>query len=266
VCAINITGAGGGTMMEGKAISKAVACVSLALCLLGFCAGGGLFSGNYKQIAPTKYPQTDRVFIFEYPHADINQVYESLFSDYLIIGKSSFISGHVKNYEQSSDLFSQASSVGSNIAIVAFYMKQRKVDTITDEDDSERVAVIEEYEYNVFYLRNVNKIVPVWDRNSKDYVKTGPNALEGVWYNEQYEMNVCQSGNNLVGCRGNGSENMAVPGRGNLVFLFDVNTKAGVFIKKNGTPMPGVYTINKFGHLSITLKYSNDIVSFARKK
>jgi len=47
----------------------------------------------YTQRAPSKYPVTNQVNVWDYGSADINKVYDLFFSDFLIIGKSSFNGG-----------------------------------------------------------------------------------------------------------------------------------------------------------------------------
>src|SRR5664279_4734444 len=56
--------------------------------LLGGCAFG--HQKFYQQSAPMQYPPTQSVSVFAYGNADIDQLYNVLFSDYLIVGRSSF--------------------------------------------------------------------------------------------------------------------------------------------------------------------------------
>ena len=60
----------------------------LLLLLLGGCAQG--HKQFYRQVAPKKYPPTSDVMIFRYRNVEIEEIYNLLFSDLLIIGKSSF--------------------------------------------------------------------------------------------------------------------------------------------------------------------------------
>jgi hypothetical protein len=64
----------------------------------------------YNQVAPIKYPPTSNVMIFEYSNVDLEEIYELLFSDFLVIGKSGFNGP----YEPPTQSRSYAKSIGAD--------------------------------------------------------------------------------------------------------------------------------------------------------
>ena len=69
-------------------MKRALIIIFLALLTQG-CDSLG-HSKFYAQVAPTKYPRTKKVLVFEYRNVNLSEIYELLFSDFLIIGSSSF--------------------------------------------------------------------------------------------------------------------------------------------------------------------------------
>ena len=79
--------------------------------LLSGCAQLG-HKEFYSQIAPSKYPPTSKVMVFEYSNVDLDEIYQLLFSDFLIVGKSSF-NGPYENPAQSVSRITKETTIQS---------------------------------------------------------------------------------------------------------------------------------------------------------
>jgi len=188
----------------------------LLLLLLGGCAQG--HKQFYRQVAPKKYPPTSDVMIFRYGDVEIEEIYNLLFSDLLIIGKSSFNGA----YQNPDGVRSYAKSIGSDVLITACQFQAKRtafvnIETQTDirgHDESgsfygtattygtETITVpirVNRYDQEGLYLRNLAGANLLWERSEEQYEDTDPNVLSGLWENEHYSIKIFQSGSQIVG-------------------------------------------------------------------
>jgi hypothetical protein len=76
----------------------------------------------YSQRAPMKFTPTSNVSIFEYSNVEIEEIYNLLFSDFLVIGESAFIGA----YEPPSRSASYARSLGADVFITTSQFSDTK--------------------------------------------------------------------------------------------------------------------------------------------
>ena len=88
--------------------------VSLVAFLMFGCASSG-HKEFYTQVTPVKYPPNAGVMVFEYQNVNLKEVYELLFSDFLIIGHSSFNGP----YEPPAEALAYAESIGADIFLAS---------------------------------------------------------------------------------------------------------------------------------------------------
>ncbi|OHB57670.1 MAG: hypothetical protein A2173_04620 [Planctomycetes bacterium RBG_13_44_8b] len=242
----------------------------------------------YEQIAPTKYTETQKVMIFEYANVNLRGVYDLLFNDFLIIGKSRFNG----SYEDPKRSIGYAQSIGADVFITTAQFRETRTSFINLNTPTISTTAIsgyigsgpfygtattygtttitvpirvDRYDQDGLYLKNVNNIVPLWERKLSDYKETEENELSGVWYNENYEINIYQSGKQMVAFLNSEPKDRAMWKINEFKMIFDQESGIGVYLMENKTPMPAIIMLNKFGHLEVDLFTQNLTSSFARK-
>ena len=241
----------------------------------------------YNQVAPMKYTPTDKVWIFEYSNVDLDEVYNLLFSDFLIIGKSSF-NGPYENSEQAK---SYAKSIGADVFLTNSQFKETRTSfmplttpTTTTTNISgfgsggsfsgtatsfgtQTTTIpirVNRYDQDGIYLKNVNHFLPLWERTISNYKETKKNPLSGTWQNERYKIKIYQSGEQLVGFVAEVINGDRFWSLNQLKMIFGTNSNVGVYLMGNKAPVPSGFVINKFGHLEVKLFDNFDTFSFAR--
>lgn len=265
---------------------KRVFIVTFAALLVQGCMGIG-HKDFYTQVAPIKYPPTEKTMVFEYANVNLKEIYDLLFSDFLIIGRSSFND----SYENPTQSIPFAKSIGTDIFLATSQFKETRISfmnlttassstthisgnsstgsfqgtAITYDTRTTIVPVtVNQYDQDGLFLRNVNSVVPLWERTEVQYIKTEPSDLEGIWFNENYKLNLYRSGQQLVAFLVNEPKNRDILGKGRLKLIYGVDSGVGVYLMGNKTPMPARFKLNKFGHLEVTLVMSQEMFSFAR--
>ncbi|MBI5890675.1 MAG: hypothetical protein HZB47_08360 [Nitrosomonadales bacterium] len=243
---------------------------------------------SYRQVAPTKYPQTAKVMVFEYRNVNIREIYELLYSDYLVVGRSEF-SGAYENPARSVEF---AKSIGAEIFIAASQFKDTQVSfvqSITPYSDTTFISGytgtgsfygtatsygtrttmipvhIDRYDQSGLYLRNVDHVLPLWKRKIADYKETGAAPLSGTWYNENYELKLYKSGTQMVAFFRQSPGNRDAGQPDEIKMLFNPDTGVGIYLMMDRTPQPARIGLNKFGFLEVDLVSQNDTYSFARR-
>lgn len=270
---------------EAPLTTRDIIAVSSALILLS-CASPG-HRQFYSQSAPTKYPPTSRLRIFEYQNVDLQEVYELLFADFLVIGRSSF-DGPYENPEKSASF---AKSIGTDVFISTSQFKETRTSFVTVSIPTASTTYVSgysgsgsfygtattygtqqttvpiqvnRYDQNGYFLRNVNNVVPLWERSVEQYEKTGQSELGGKWFNENYQVDSFVSGEQLVAFIANDRWDRPGWAPGQLKFIYGVNSGSGVYLMGNKAPMPATFKVNRFGHLEVSLIGGGETFSFAR--
>ena len=256
--------------------------------LLQGCAGLG-HKDFYTQVAPSKYPVTEKVMVFEYANVNLKEIYGLLFSDFLVIGRSGFNGG----YEKPTQATSFAKSIGADVFLSSSQFKETRMSFMNLSTPTTNTTYVsgysgtgsfygtattygtntttipirvDRYDQDGVYLRNVSNIVPLWDRTEEQYKKTAPTAMDGAWFNENYRLNVYRSGEQLVAFVAEdpkGKERSSWH-QGQMKFIYGVDSGVGIYLMGNKTPMPAKFNLNKFGHLEVKLITSEESFSFAR--
>ena len=185
-----------------------------AAALVVFLTQGCGTSGHkefYTQVAPSKYPPTEKVLVFEYVDVNLKEIYDLLFSDFLVIGRSDFNGP----YEPPLESMSYAKSIGANVLLSTsqFLNTQTSFINLSTPTSSTTYVngysgsgsfygtattygtrtraipiTVDRYDQAGLFLRNVNNVVPLWERTNAQYEKTNQSELEGVWFNEKYNL------------------------------------------------------------------------------
>ena len=251
--------------------------------LLSGCATSG-HQQFYNQQAPLKYPQTQDVYVFEYSNLNLTDIQKILFNEYLVIGKSGFEGP----YEDPLSAEDYAKSIGADILITNTQFKEKRTSMIPMSTPTTSTTyvnsglnsftmtsygtqttmmpiTVHRYDQDGIFLKNINNIVPVWEKKKKDYIKTNKNELEGLWENESYVFNVYQSNNQIVACIVESKKNYEAWKEDDLKLIFGVSSNKGIYLMSDKTPIPSTFKVNKFGHLEVTLLTSSEVFSFQRK-
>lgn len=221
----------------------------------------------YTQVVPIKYPPTEKTMVFEYANVNLKEIYELLFSDFLIIGRSGFNGP----YENPDRTVSYAKSIGADVFISTSQFKETRTSfssygTATTYGTWMTTVpiTVNRYDQDGLFLRNVNSVVPLWERTEAQYRKTEPSNLEGAWFNENYKLNLYRSGQQFVAFIAGEPKDRHSWGKGQLKFIYGVDSGVGIYLMGNKTPMPAQFALNKFGHLEVTLITSKETFSFVR--
>ena len=116
-----------------------------------------------------------------------------------------------------------------------------------------------------YFLRNVGDVEPLWEHVRSDYARTAPSDLDGIWYSDNYELELFRSGKNIVAFINSPPSDRPDWRSGDLKFIFDAGLRTGVYLWGDRTPQPSSFGVNRFGHLEVDLKLMGQTVSFARK-
>jgi hypothetical protein len=239
----------------------------------------------YHQQSPSTYPETNNVLVFEYQNIDIDQIQKILFDDYLIIGKSSFVGP----YEEARNASSFAQSIGTDILITNTQFKETKTSVVPltmptttttfvntgasaftmTSYGTQTIAMpitVRRYNQQGIFLKNINHIVPVWEKTKKDYAEGNVSQLDGVWENDRYILNISQSKDNIVAfiSLNKNTDRSNFWKKDDLKFIFGVYSGKGIYLMGDKTPVPSIFTINKFGHLEIKLLTTEEVFSFKK--
>lgn len=273
-----------------KALMKLITAVAGAL--ITFLFSGCAVVGHkdfYSQVSPTKYPPTEQVMIFEYQNMNLKGVYDLLFSDFLIIGRSSFVGP----YEEPTQALSFAKSIGADVFIVNSQFKSTQTSMMSMVTPTTSVTnvsgysggqsfygtatsygttttnipiTVSRYNQDGYYLRNVNKTIPLWEKKEDQFVKSVDGPFGGIWFNENYKIKIFQTNDQVVGfvAAVTGKDQSKFWKDAQLKFIFGVSGNLGIYMMGNKTPMPASFAINKFGHFEVKLIESGEVFSFAR--
>jgi uncharacterized protein YceK len=244
---------------------------------------------TYKQSAPTKYPATAKLMVFEYRNVNIHEIYDLLYSDFLIIGRSEFVGP----YEDPKSSIEFAKSLGADVFVSTSQFKETRtsfIPTVTPTSSTSYISgtsvngpfygtsnnygtrttmipvYIDRYEQNGLYLKNVNHVSQLWERNRSDYKETEANPLSGIWYNENFDLKIYKSGTQMVAFFDSNPKGKESGHLDDIKMLFNPETGAGVYLMADRTPQPAQIKVNKFGNLQIDITSLNESVSFARRK
>ncbi len=241
----------------------------------------------YDQVSPTKYSPTSGVMVFEYSNVSVDEIYDLLYSDYLIVGKSGFNGP----YEDPKRVSSYAKSIGADVFISAAQFDETRtsfmnlstpttsttyVSGTTNGGSFSGTATtygtttttvpiaVNRYDQYGIYLKNVNNIQSVWEKTRDQYEVTERHANSGSWGNENYRIDVVQSGEQLVGFISEVLKGDKSWSEGQLKMFFGTNIGVGIYMMGSKAPIPAEFAVNKFGHLEVTLLTDNQQFSFAR--
>ena len=259
--------------------------IFFAICLSG-CETLG-HKEFYSQVAPTKYPSTSNVMIFEYRDVDLDEIYDLLFSDFLIIGRSAFNGP----YEDPKKSRMYARSIGADVFITTSQFKETRtsfVNQVTPTSSTTYISgytggssvygtattygtqtttvpvSVNRYDQDGMYLKNIEDVTPLWERTKSQYQETQSNELSGVWRNESYEIEIFQSGSQMVAFINSVIKRRPSWSKDQLKMMFGADTGVGIYLMGDKTPIPSEFSLNKFGFLEVKLLTSSEVFSFAR--
>ncbi len=262
--------------------------ILLILALITGCAAVE-HQQTYKQSAPTKYPATAKVMVFEYRNVNIHEIYDLLYSDFLVIGKSEFIGP----YEDPKSSIEFAKSLGTDVFVSTSQFKETRTSfmpTMTPTSSTSYISgnsvagpfygtsnnygtrttmipvYIDRYDQNGLYLKNVSHVVPLWEKKRSDFKEGDANPLSGIWYNENFDLKIYQSGAQMVAVFDSAPKGKEKGEIDDIKMLFNPETGAGVYLMADRTPQPAQIKVNKFGNLQVDITSLNESVSFARRK
>jgi hypothetical protein len=269
-----------------ESLMKSLVAITFIALLTQGCATAG-HEAFYSQMAPAKYPPTERVMVFQYSNVDLNKTYDLLFSDFLVIGRSGFNGP----YEDPFESVSFAKSIGTDVFLSATQFKETKTSFMNLSTPTSSTTYIsgysgagslygtattygthtttvpisiDRYDQHGLYLRNVNSVIPLWERTESQYKRTEPSDIEGIWFNEHYKLHLYRSGQQYVAFISGEPKEREAWKPGELKLVYGVDSGVGIYLMGDKTPMPAQFKLNKFGHLEVALITAKETFSFAR--
>ncbi|MCM2279992.1 MAG: hypothetical protein NDJ89_18115 [Oligoflexia bacterium] len=241
----------------------------------------------YRQTAPESYASVRSTKIFEYSNVNLRELYEILFSDYLILGESSFNGP----YEDPVSSRAYANSIGADVFIVSTQFSETRTSfmpittpttstttfsgmaggsnfyglaTSYGTQTTQVPISVSRYDQQGMYLRNAKHITPLWEQTSAAYPANGTSIYDGLWSNDKYLVKVYVSEKKVVGFIDRLKDKELAWKHSELKFVFNPETGAGVYLMGDKTPMPAKFATNQFGHFEVKLIPSGERFSFAR--
>lgn len=265
--------------------------IFLRLALLSiFVVSQGCTLGHqqfYSQVAPAKYPETANVSIFKYENLDLKEVYETFFSEYLIVGKSSF-NGPYEDPESSEEF---AKSIGADVFLTSVAFAETRTASMPLTTPSSSTTnfsgysgrssfsgtattygtqttyvpiTVNRYNQRGYFLRNMTEKKPLWERKRSEFLPEGESEFDGLWTNEKYEVSIFKSKGQIVGFISKCVQEAPVWKQDDIKLSFDPKNSFGVYFMGDKTPRPAEFKVNKFGHLEVALFGSSESFSFAK--
>ncbi|MDR1696350.1 MAG: hypothetical protein LBR69_06980 [Endomicrobium sp.] len=269
--------------------------------LLNGCSSS--YKKNFMKTAGDIYSVTENVKAFEYTDTDLNILYKEVFGSFRLIGASSF-EGAAEKLEKT---VSYAKSIGADIVLInKQYLKTENytvsdTKSLTDLGGSGQAVTgnygpgvrtlttygtksVKIFAQNALFLKSTDNSVLFWDKKESDFPETGKSAFDGIWSEGQfYDIIAYKSGGYIVGFINSKKEFYVNPysavqkkaakkrelyKEGDLKFIFDADTRAGVYITDEQSPAYAALSFGRGGELLITVpKDSSEerLVSFQKK-
>jgi hypothetical protein len=211
----------------------------LVLCVLAAGCKTVDIPKYYESQTDEKYGPAEDPMLFFYSYEDINEMYRLLFSDYRIIGKSSYrYTNYTRGLFDRRVLKKFAKSVGADIIITSHR-------EMASDADSHR-AVLER-----LFLKNVNGVKPIWEMGKEDFpLLEQDEVYQGHYIGNGNVVELFRSGERILGFAVN-----EIAGRkGRLIFSFDAGSGSGFYMghDENGIINeidPYDFRINALGYL-----------------
>jgi hypothetical protein len=123
---------------------------------------------------------------------------------------------------------------------------------------------VDRYNQDGMFLRNAHNVNSLWTKHKQDYTKTGKSDFDGIWKNENYELELYQSGNEIAGFIHKVVGRDVQWNTSDLKLIFNPLKGTGIYMMGDKKPVPSKIYINRFGHLDITLLTSKEHIAFKR--
>lgn len=261
------------------------------LCAIFFsltgCAPNSAHQRFFFKEVPTNFPPTKNVYIWIYPKPSVimDQYYDQLFGDYLVIGRSNF-EGTFEDVDRT-NLEGFSKSIGSDIVVIFPEFLETEENVVHSTRIPPKVkpgksfasgmaaglaaskpitTYSSTYKTNIYqqtgvFLRNVSNKKSLWDLTKNDFPpnKTQNSEFNGFWKSENYEIEVYESSDWLIGVVKNANANL--PWReGEIKLKFDKTSFGGYYLMGNKRPTPASIGMSKFGYLEIEMYDGNKAV------
>ena len=261
--------------------------LALAIGVFFGCASSG-YEDFYTSFAPTEFEETEHVYIFDYGATNIKDIYDMLFSDFFIIGKSGFIGAWEdpadvedfarergadvflscqKFYETYNYTYTTTTPTSSRTSLYDSKGKYIGSSTTSGSEQTVHTGSVDRYNQDGYFLKNVNHVKPIFEKTKADFeCIEAPKTYAGIWRDDSYVIEIFKSGNDIVAfVKESENDNW---NEGDLKFTFSESTGEGLYMMGSKMPIVSTFGINKFGFLEIKLGFEykyNRIVTFMKK-
>jgi hypothetical protein len=260
----------------------------MLVCVLAGCVTTANYDQFYVHSAPKKFEPTENIiYIDGDPNAE--KTYEALFSDFLVVGRMSFND----KWRGSAPYVEYGKKVGADIVIASsvFDRDVQIQDSISiPKTNTSYVSGfdtygtfysgtvttqgtqvipysynVKRYDHDVVFLKRVTPDVKApWEYTQSDFADTGETSdFRGTWKSENYVLETVPTEKDIVAfVKSVGEEATDALAEtnptlkwtaGDIKFRFSKRTSLGYYLMAAKNPVPAKLSINKFGHLEISL-------------
>ncbi|GFQ64081.1 hypothetical protein TNCT_121141 [Trichonephila clavata] len=261
-----------------KRLVKASLLTSLAF-LLTSCTFYRLLKDSYTHLAPESFQQTAKpVYVGTVYSAQT--MHDALFNDFLLIGESSFTAKHGR----ASKYINYGKEVGADVVIVSFQNMQKVKEhfSITERllwDASLttfHTKTIINFDQDVLFLKRIGNVRAPWEYAKEEFELDKKNDTDpylGNWMGyKTCKIEIHSAGDEYLGfineanCKEKPRINRMLAWKnGDIKLRINKQSKQGFYLNQSKIPILIKSQINKFGHLDLLDKNTDQVVASLQK-
>lgn len=282
---------------------KTILLITLSF-LLTSCGFSSLLKNSYTHLALEKHAKSNSQPAYIGTAYDVHDIHNALFSDFLIIGKSSLTA----KQGSASDYTSYGKKIGADVVIVSFQNKHRVTeyitlnspdDTIITEDTvlkrdgygreikSKKITVRKDqdtyipytvtyFDQEVLFLKRIGSAQAPWEYTQWDFTfdrKDSADQYLGDWIISQAcKMEIYSTESEYLGfIRGPGCKEKSKINKmltwqdGDIRLRINKQSKQGFYLNKDKNPILIKAQINKSNYLELVDQNSNQVIIYFQK-
>ncbi len=262
-----------------KRLTKVLLLIGLPF-LLTSCTFHYLLKSSYTHLAPKKYPASNKQPVYVGTAYGAQTMYNALFNDFLLIGKSSFTAKHGRV----SQYINYGREVGADVIIVSFQNMQKDKEhfSITEQllwDTSLttfHTRTIINFDQDVLFLKKIGNAKAPWEYVKGEFElheKNDTDPYLGNWVGYRIcKIAIYSSEDEYLGlvnednCKEKSGINKMLAWKNEDVRLrINKQSKQGFYLNRNKIPILIKSQINKFGYLELVDKNTDQVVISLQK-
>lgn len=262
-----------------RGLIRALLLISLPFSLTS-CTFYYLLKGSYTHLAPEKYPSSNKQPVYVGTAYSAQTMHDTLFNDFLLIGKSSFTAGH----ERVSEYINYGKEVGADVVVVSFQNIQKVEEhfSITERllwDTSLttfHTKTIINFDQDVLFLKRIGNARAPWEYVQEEFELDEKNDTDpylGSWVGyKTCKVEIHSAEGEYLGfineanCKEKSTINKMLAWKnGDIKLRINKQSKQGFYLNRNKIPILIRSQINKFGYLELVDKNTDQVAVSLQK-